>query len=218
VGSSSTGAGGGRPASSGRPRLRIWHRERSTLRRVGTSACREGSWSTSACHASVPYALAPFYPHSAGYRPRADQDCGRGQHGRGGAGVVRRVPAASLYGSRCVARHRWRRRGVSPHRGKAYRLRRCTLLRGLLLSMGTPGDTWRAMACGVVQHDDAPPRADQVVLTQQCVRPAPGRQPGSAIPTASRSPEEVTSSERPPASPTRARVGDTRPAPLSPLP
>jgi hypothetical protein len=33
------------------------------------------------------------------------QECGRGPHGHGGAGAVRRLPAVSLHGSRVVARY-----------------------------------------------------------------------------------------------------------------
>ena len=46
----------------------------------------------------------------------------------------------------------------------------------------------------------------------------PCRNPSAEIPTVSRSPEEVTSYERLPASPARARTRDPHPAPLSPLP
>src|SRR2546430_15589871 len=46
----------------------------------------------------------------------------------------------------------------------------------------------------------------------------PCRNHVSEIPTVAISTEEVTSYERLPASPARARAGDTRPAPMSPLP
>jgi len=103
-----------RPASSGRRRLRVWHRERRTPRSVGTRACGE-AWCATV------------------HRPR--QERGRGQHGRGSAGAGRRLPAVSLHVSRGVTRPLWRGRGVSPGRGRAHRRHRHELLRGLLVPL-----------------------------------------------------------------------------------
>jgi len=54
---------------------------------------------------------------------------------RGGWGPV--PPCGSLNLSDFVARHIWRRRGVSPRRGRAYRRQRRAPLRGFLGLMAT---------------------------------------------------------------------------------
>ena len=58
-------------ASSGRCRLRAWHRERITPRSAGTSACGGGGCSRSEHHESAPLSPAPSHQRSAGHRPHS---------------------------------------------------------------------------------------------------------------------------------------------------
>jgi hypothetical protein len=84
-------------------------------------------------------------------------------------------------------------------------------------------DTLREIARGVWQRDNAPIRAGRVVLTLQCAQPDPVPSPPCAESTGPRSQPcqgilRGHTYEHLPASPAGTRAGDTRPAPLSPLP